>query len=754
MDMNTAPRLGYDPLLRRKPIHHASPSDDLDWLGILRVLWRRKLFLFAFMLLALGGTAAWVMQMPRLYEANALVMLNEGRARTVPGIEDAVPYLAPTEDRLQGQILLIRSRGMAERLIDELNLQLLPEFNPALRPPSTSLLGLLASLQVISGGWAENLMTSTSPVEMSDERQAELLRAEIIKNVLSNIRAQPATRSSALTLTFGSGDPSLAALGANKLAALYLSGQLEHRYLETRQQTAHLDEAIASLRHEVASMEQAILEFRRQHNMIDRHGGRSAIEQQIAELTTREVVVQAQLQAAEARLRQMESLAANDADLESAARLLESPILTGLLTREIEVTREIAELSQELGERHPRMLSLRAEQEEIQKSKRLEIQQIAQRQRNEVQVLRSELASLRGSIGRLEHQKQEETGNVVELERLERETQAKRDILATHLNRLQELVSLEGAQRADGRIIERAIEPEEPAGPRYGLIFGIAFFGSLLSGSLLVFGLERLDNTFRSSEQIEDLAGLPALGLVPLARTGTPEDEILDSPNSPFSEAVRTLRTAMLLTSAGTAPRTVLLTSSVPGEGKSSMAMCLARINARGGRKTLLIDCDLRRPRLHELAGVENGRGLSDALLRNQDLQDVLRTDDRSGASFVTAGAPVPDPAALLASERMRKLLKDATGRYDLVILDSPPVLSVSDARVLSQAADKALFLVHWGSTRRTDALLGVKYLIEAGADVAGLVLSRVNVKKHARYGYRDSGHYYDDKYTKYYQSA
>jgi Mrp family chromosome partitioning ATPase len=114
----------------------------------------------------------------------------------------------------------------------------------------------------------------------------------------------------------------------------------------------------------------------------------------------------------------------------------------------------------------------------------------------------------------------------------------------------------------------------------------------------------------------------------------------------------------------------------------------------------------------------------------------------------------VPDPAALLASDRMRRLLKDVASRYDLVIVDSPPVLSVSDARVLSQMADKTVFLVHWGSTRRHDVMMGVKQLVEAGADMAGLVLSRVNVRKHARYSYRDSGYYYDDKYTKYYSAG
>jgi polysaccharide biosynthesis transport protein len=766
IDVNTTPRLGYDPLLRRRASRD-SGGDDLDWLGFGRVLWRRKLFLFGFLLVVLGITAAWVSRVPPTYEAQAMVMLNEGERRLVPTIEGPVPGLAPNEERLQGQVLLIRSRGMADRLVNELNLHLLPEFNPAIRPQTSSLSGLLdpiklippAVFEIIPRSWAEAMMKATSPIEMTDQQQAELLRAEIIENVLRKIRAEPANRSTVLTLKFESVDPSLAALGANKLADLYLTQQLESKQSVSQQDRAFLEAEIVSLRQDVAVKEQAIQNFRREHGLIERQGERSGTEQQMAELRTREVAVRAQLQAAEARLRQVESLLSNDTDLESAARLLDSPILTGLLTREIEIGREIAELSQDFGERHPRMISLRAEQSALQDRKRLEIEQIAQRQRNEVQVFRSEQASLRESIRGLERGFQERGEHVVELERMEREAQAQRDLLGTYLDRLQEIASLERAQQPDARIISRAVLPDQPTYPQRGLIFGIAFFGALLSGSLLVFGLEGLDNTFRSSEQIEDMVGLPTLGLVPLItdldrRTGTPEDYVIDNPNSPFGEAVRSLRTALLLTGAGTAPRTVLLTSSVPGEGKTSMAMCLARINARAGRKTLLIDCDLRRPRLHELSGVENGIGLSDVLIRNQDLQDVLLADERSGAYFITAGAPVPDPAAILASERMRKLLKEVTGRYDLVILDSPPVLSVSDARVLSQVVDKTLFLVHWGSTRRTDVMMGVKQLIEAGADMAGLVLSRVNVKKHAKYGYRDSGYYYDDKYTKYYHSA
>ena len=762
IDVRSTPRIGYEPT-RRRASRDSGGGDDLDWFGLARTLWRRKFFLLGFVLIVLGLTAAYVSRLPPAYEAESLVMLNDRQAQVSPDIPDVLSGIAPNEQGLQGQLLLIKSRSMAERMVDQLNLHLLPEFNPALRMASSDLTAWFdparlipaAVLDRLPRAWADTLMTTTSSAEMTDQQRAALLRSEIVDNVMGNITAEPTSGSTVIGMHFISTDPQLAALGANALAGLYLAEQLETKQTASRRAREFLEHEIERLRTSVSTAEQAIEEYRRQAGL----GGATPDEQQLSGLTTQLVLSRSERAAAEARLRQVQRLVNNDSDLDAAAQMLDSPVLNELRAREIELNRQRAELSMEYGERHPRMVNLRSEQATLEERKMAEIRQITQRLNDEVQVLRSREATLESNIDSLQSQMAQYQEAEIGLQALQRDANADRDLLETYINRSKEIASQQKAQEPDARIISRAVMPDEATYPRRELIFGVVFLGALLIGSLAVFGLEQLDNTLRSSEQIEDLIGLPTLGLVPSIsglnkRYGSPQDYVLDHPNSPFGEAVRSLRTAVLLTSMGAPPKTVLMTSSIPGEGKTSMAMCLARVNARSGRRTLIIDCDVRRPRLHELTGVANQVGLSDVLLQQREFNEVVLSDERSGAYFVTAGGPVPDPAALLASDRMRRLLKDVSSRYDLVIIDSPPVLSVSDARVLSQMIDKTVFLVHWGSTRRHDVMMGVKQLVEAGADMAGLVLSRVNVRKHARYNYRDSGYYYDDKYTKYYNAG
>ena len=762
IEIHTTPRLAYEHGRRRAPA--VSSREDLDWWGLARTLWRRKLFLLGVVLLMLGLTAAYVSRMPPAFEAEALVMLNDRQSQLAPNIPEVLSQLAPNEQGLQSQLLLIRSRSMAERLVDELRLHMLPEFNPALRPREVDITHWLdpanlvpdAVLDYLPRAWADTLLTTGSGVRMTDQRRASLLRSEIVESVMEHIQAESANSTMVMSVRFASIDPELAAIGANSLARLYLDEQLKLKQTASRRAGDFLQEEIERLRISVSGAEQTIQEYRKREGLVE---AQPVDEQQLSGLTTQLVLSRSQRAEAEARLRQVEQLLQSDATLAAAAQLLESPVLGQLRTRETEINREIAELSSEYGARHPRMINLNVELESLQDRKQTEIRQIAQRQRDEVQVLRSREAALQSNIEGIRSQVAVRNEARVGLEALERDVQADRDLLKTYINRAKEIGSQEKAQQPDARIISQAVLPDEATYPRRQLIFGVALFSSLLVGSLLVFGLESLDNTIRSTEQVEDLIGLPALGLVPAIakperRYGAPEDHVLDNPNSPFGEAVRSLRTAMLLTGTGPAAKSILLTSSVPSEGKTSMAMCLARVHARSGRRTLIIDCDLRRPRLHELTGIPNETGLSNVLMHDRGLNEVVHTDQRSGAEFVMAGPPVPDPAALLASERMRELLRDVGARYDLVLLDSPPVLSVSDARVLSQMADKSVFLVQWGKTRRNDVMMGVKQLIEAGADLAGLVLNRVDVKRHAQYGYRDSGHYYDDKYTKYYNAG
>jgi uncharacterized protein involved in exopolysaccharide biosynthesis len=289
IDVHSTPRIGYEPARRRVSRDSGGGGDDLDWFGLGRTLWRRKLFLIGFLLIVLGLTAAYVSRLPPAYEAEALVMLNDRPTQVSPDIADVVTAVPPNEQGLQGQLLLIKSRSMAERMVDQLNLHLLPEFNPALRVASSDLSAWLdparlipaAILDRLPRAWADTLMTPTSGAEMTDQQRAALLRSEIVDNVMAGITAEPASGSTVIGLHFISTDPQLAALGANALARLYLAEQLENKQTESRRAGEFLEHEIERLRTSVSSAEQAIEQYRRQAGL----GGATPDEQQLSGLT-------------------------------------------------------------------------------------------------------------------------------------------------------------------------------------------------------------------------------------------------------------------------------------------------------------------------------------------------------------------------------------------------------------------------------------------------------------------------------------
>jgi capsular exopolysaccharide synthesis family protein len=308
--------------------------------------------------------------------------------------------------------------------------------------------------------------------------------------------------------------------------------------------------------------------------------------------------------------------------------------------------------------------------------------------------------------------------------------QADRDLLATYSARLRAIGSLQAAQEPGARVISAATVPDEPLNPRRKLTFGAALFGALLVGSLAALGLDRLDKTLSSAEQLRHLrlSALGALPTIPAARDGqpAPDRHVLDDPTGAFAQAVAALRNQLVRTNVLARRTSVLLAAALPDEGTTTTALCLARLHARAGGRALLIDCDLRSPRLHELTGVASQPGLTDVLQGHLGLDQVLHLDERSGALLVAAGSGVRDPEQVLASEAMRQLVRQAAEDYDLVLLDGPPVLGGRDACVLSQIADGTVLVARWGHTPRQDVAAAAARLIAAGADMAGLVLTQI----------------------------
>jgi succinoglycan biosynthesis transport protein ExoP len=583
------------------------------------------------------------------------------------------------------------------------------------------------------------------------------LRKHVTDAYLGQLAIVPADTSRVIYVRITSPDASLAATLANTAAQIYIDDQVAGKTVQTELANVWLQDRAVELKHQVESAAQAVEAHRRKAGLIDLAGS-SLLAQQLGDLNGRLIVVHAELAESEARYAQVEKLIASSDGVGSAAAVLNSPLIQKLREQEAQVVRKISELETQLRESHPDMILARNELDDLVVKIETEVQKIIVNLGSELEIVRVREDNLTREIAKLQAKLDSQAGAEIKLVALETELEANGKLYDTILERLKETdVQDASTVRADARIISYATVPGAASFPRKRLIVGSAFVASTVLGVLLVLLLEQLDSGFRAREQIENATGVSVLGMIPRLRSGwfstaQPHEDILDRPNTVLAEAFRSLRTALLLSNVDRPPRTVLVTSSVPGEGKSTTALALARTAAKHSQKCLIIDADLRHPSLHRAFGVGNDIGLIDYLSRGMALEDIVQIDFKSGAHYILAGQSAPHSTDLLGSEMMRAMLAALREVYDLVVVDTPPVLALSDTLVLLRSVDKTIFLVQWEKTWRETALAGLRQVLDAGADLAGSVLSQVDLKRQAQYHYGSSYYtYYNSAYQKYY---
>ena len=717
---------------------------EVDLREVLSKFWRRKGLIFGVTVALTMIAALVVLQITMLYTAESTVMINY-RETQVVDVEAVVSGLVGDVETMESEIEVIKSRGLAAKTIDALRLQENPEFNAALRPRS-AVDGLLDPRNWIPANWLRVVGADSPRDALSEAEATERRRARIVDTFLGKLEVAPVGRSRVIRIAFTSENPRSAAEIANQLADFYIVSQLEAKFEATQRANEWLSGRLAELREAVMQSEWAVEAFRQQSGLIQ---GKDATlkTQEISELNAQLVVEGIKRAEAEARLRQVEQLLNGSDGAQAVSKVLQSPLVQSLREQQAEVDRKVAELVQEFGQMHPMMISIRAEAADLRQNIAAEIERIVGGLRNEVDVARAREDTLTAALDRLREEVGQANSDEVTLRALEREAEASRALLETFLARFKE-TSQEDFQQADATVISRADVPQRPSYPPRNLLLIAALGGAGLLGLMLVLGVEGLDHGFRSMEQIERQMGAPPLGLVPAIkglaklRRG-PDTHVLERPASAYAEAIRSLYTGLLLSGGEQPLKTILIASALPGEGKTSIALSLVRMLASTGHSVVLVDCDLRRPTAHKNFGVPSYPGLVEVVLGKASLEDVLATDPRSGARLVPAGELVPNPADLLGSPQMERLLARLAEIHDLVILDSPPVLAVSDARVLARMVDRTLFLVRWVDARRERVIAGWRQLVQAGGNVAGVALTLVDVRRHARYGYSDSGAYY-----------
>jgi capsular exopolysaccharide synthesis family protein len=588
-------------------------------------------------------------------------------------------------------------------------------------------------------------------VTVQDEKE------KVIDSFLSHLSVLPEGRSRVIAISVESDDPRLSAAAANTLADFYIVSQLEAKFEATKRASAWLSERVFELREEVSRAEGEVERYRQESGLIQGGTNATLASEEVSDLNRQFVTERTRLAEAEARLRQVERLLGQPGGIETMAEVLDSQVIRDLRRQETEVERQVAQLSAEFGEKHPKMINARAQLADVRSKVKLEVDKVIQGLRNEVAVARARAATMGASL----EDKKSEVGRLnaseVQLRALEREATASRALLEQLLTRSKETSSQEDFQQADASVVSDASAPNVPSFPKKTLLLLASFVvASVFSISIALF-LEYMDLGFRSMDQIMRQLGVATLGLIPALKGvrsvgKAPQDYIVENPTSAFGESIRTMHTNLLLSDLVKRPKVILLTSAMPNEGKTSTTISLGRLQAQVGQKVVIVDCDVRRPSIHTALNLMPGPGLVQCLLGEAAVEDVLCQDPKTGLYVLQAGGTPPNPPDLFDSIPMQKLLTTLARKFDLVLLDSAPLLAVSDTLFLARLADKTVLIVRWVRTRRETAKLALSKLMDANSDVAGVVLSMVDVKGHAQYGFSDSGTYHG-KLTKYYSS-
>lgn len=737
-----------------EPVTSHDKGDELGLRDLTRKLYRRKAVIFGVFILAIAMTLLYLSRQVPVYTATAQLMFNTRQNQVV----DVGAVLSGLPDNPWGmemviasEMEIIRSDPFLGRVADQLNLARDPLFNPDLRAKPEK--GILAELRDrITGLWSEKSDAETDNEPVDPEEQAARVRKLITGMLADGLELQPVKKSYNLKMSYTSADSNASAKVVNAIADAYLTDQLEAKFEATRRANEWLSERLTALRQEVHGAELAVQKVKEQSNLV-RSEGTTLLEQQIAELNAQLIIARVNRSQAEVRLQWARENIGRVNAIESMTDNIATAKIQQMRTEEIQLRRKEAEMSSRYGSRHPEMIKITAELTDLQEKIHEETQRLVDTLANEVEISKAKERALKGSLEEMRSQTSSSLKAEVELAELERQAEVSRTLYENFLSRFRETSAQADLQRPDARVISYADPPEVPSHPNKPRTMVIGGVLGLMLGLIFAFLLEALDRGFRQAEQVEQMTGLSVLGMIPLLSKNRtqPVDYVLEKPMSQFAEAIRGVRAAIQLSNVDHPPKTILVASSLPEEGKSTFCATLGRVAAMSGSKMLLIDGDLRRPSAAKLLGLKPEAWLEELLAGEKDLKSVVQVDAKSGLHVICGKGSAPNAQDLLGSKRMNRLVRDVSEKYDMVIIDTPPLMGVSDAWSLAQSVDELIFIVRWADTPRESVHAAMRQMEILNLPVGGIVLSQVDIRKQAGYGYGNYGYYYG-KYSKYYK--
>lgn len=711
-------------------------SDALDYAALLRKLWNRKFLFITIAVLATGLATAVILQLTPHYVAHALVVIGDSSEMNRPS-QNAAPVLPPDMGAVQTAVEILHSPQLAAEVVRALSLEENPEFNPAIADRDTT--SVMAQARTMISRVKTAILGAPSSFDSGADPAAAL--SQTVRGFLSHLRVSIRNNSRVIDVAFDSRDAQLAMRVANALVDHYVGRQLELRSQSARRSSDWLRERIAQLDAKVADAERAVEEFRSNNGLFSMPGGSPLLLKQMTDVSAELATAETERAAIEARLRQ------NRASLDAVGRnrvagdIIDSPLMETLQTEEAKVQQQLAEMSSEYGDKYPLAVGLREKLRNIHAAMRRESLRVMASIDNDLQIARMKEQDLKLRLSRLKDDVSRMNGADVALRALERTAQADRRVLDDFMTRL--TTTTQNAdiswQKPDAQIASYAQVPVLPERPRKGLLILVSGIASLIGSAFVVLLVERSDRSIRSLQEIEAQLGMAGLGMLPMSESARLSPSQAARYGSAYREALKATYTSLF--STPDAPRVTLITSAIPGEGKTTLALGLSAMAAQCGNRVLLLDADFWKRGSSEALGIHGGVGLAEVLERKVALNEVIISDVVSGADIMLPGRF--SRGSLLAwTRRLHELVDLLKDQYDAVIIDAAPVLSASEAVLLAQYADATVMAVRWGNTPRDATAAAARKLRRAGAFLAGSVLTMVDERQHASYGYAEATYF------------
>ena len=693
--------------LHNTPSRQQSISEDgtRQLAELTGILWRGRFVLLASTLIALVLGAAYIFYVATpVYKSTATLVL-ETRQEQVVDLQGVISGLSPDSSTVTTEVEVLRSRGLATKVVEALKLIDDPEFNVTLRPESVK-----DKLLAIARSVVPNPDATDAP--QATEAQA---KASVVDELLQRQSVQNVSNSLVFHVSVLSKSAEKAALIANTFAEAYISDQLQVKNDAALQATDWLTERVGELQVELEKSETAVRAFRTETDLIDADA--------LALLDRQQKEVRARLEAARAEL---ENKRAYDARLSGAS------------------DREVAELTQ-----NATLLRILSEaDEQLTAEQKAAFDMIAQRLRDQsardLQQTAQQIATLDSTAKALQQRVDAQSADLIVLDQLVREAQASRLLYEYFLNRMKETSAQQGIQQADSRVLSQAVAPTNAALPRVSLVMaatGLA--GFLIGAAFCISRAMAVAGGFHSSSQMEAVTGKAVFGEVPRIRARKRSrffTYIREHPTSAIAEAFRNLRTSVFMSKSDARPRVILVSSALSGEGKSATCLALAHQMSELGSKILLVDADTRRGGLASYLGVSQPEhSLTEALRDDLDWRQAVIPAAAPNLDFVHGGTGLANIPDYFAKQWFPAFIDEALKQYDTIVIDTPPALLVTDARILARVADVILFVVRWNSTSQQQVQDGIKKFESLGYPVSGLVMSMLDARGMRRYGYDNS---------------